>query len=120
MLRATDCLVVAHDPYLSVDLTFSLEEMFNDIRVVAISSVAEAREMLPCLPHIGLAVFDAALNRAERTALAADLSAQGAMIAVVGSLQSANPPEVEDGIRRFFFNDELLAWLATLVQPSQS
>jgi len=119
MLRATDCLVVARDPYLSADLAVSLEDLFKGIRVVVTASVDEAQQLVPSLPRIGLAVLDAALDCAERAALAAELSAQGAMIAVVGSLQPAKCGEVEDGIRRFFFNDELLAWLATLVQPPQ-
>lgn len=118
MLRATDCLVVAKDPYLSVDLSVGLEEMFQGIRVVATASVAEALVLLPTLPRIGLVVLDAALNRDERSALALMLLAQGAQVAVVGSLQPDSEAS-EDGIRRFFFTDELLTWCATLMLPRQ-
>jgi hypothetical protein len=119
MLRATDCLVVARDPYLSADLSVGLEEMFPGIRVVATSSVAEASGLLPTLQRIGLVVLDAALNRDERSALAARLLAQGAHVAVVGSHQATGREPPEDGIRRFFFSDELLAWCASLVLSRQ-
>lgn len=119
MLRATDCLVVARDPYLSADLSVGLEEMFPGIRVVAAASVAEAQALLPTLPRIGLVVLDAALNRDERHALAAMLLAQGARVAVVGGLQAEGDEPPEDGIRRFHYSDELLAWCATLMLQKQ-
>jgi hypothetical protein len=120
MLRATDCLVVARDPYLSVDLSVGLEEMFPGIRVVATASVAEALVLLPKLPRIGLVVLDAALNRDERNALAIMLLAQGARVAVVGGLQADGDEPSEDGIRRFHYSDELLAWCATLMLQKQA